>query len=395
MKKQSESQYASMGVDAGKENVRASFATVVDNEYPGAFVNIVTDPFDPQRAMTQHQDGDGSKFVQRLLDYYENKNADIFEGMVDDAVSMNTGDIAASGFVFMPWLISDVLNLNLPKEVKSVVMQAAAHRFKTLLSLYKEHGFQIKFTGGETADLKDQVLSGVFDVCVTAWAEKKNLIAGNVRPGDMIFGWQSDGQASWENKINSGLMSNGLTMARTILMHSDYNQKYPSLKGFNLYRGKYRPNDYQPSLLGMSVGEALTSPTRQWAIAIKKLLEILQTKNALHFLHGIVMNTGGGATKIKHLGIGGIAYRKIMQTPPPIFCLIKSESGESWRNMYQTFNCGIGVDIIGEPDKVFIEAVEEASKICQLKSIILGSCTNSLNPRNEVILRTPYGEFDY
>lgn len=389
------SQYENMGVDPDKDSVRESFEKIIKNEYPGAFVNIVTDPFDPTRALTQHQDGDGSKFIQRLLHYYETGNANIFGGMVDDGIGMNAGDIAASGFVSGPWLISDVLDLSLPGDLKKVVMSAVARRFQELLSLYEDQGFQIKFLGGETADLPDQVLSGVFNVAVTAWNQKSELITGNVRAGDIIFGLKSDGQASWEDQFNSGIMSNGLTMGRTVLMRTDYNQKYPHLKGRNAYRGRYLSNDYLQELSGMSVGEALTSPTRQWAFAIKKLIDLLKEADALQFLHGISMNTGGGATKIRRVGTGGITYRKHMPPPPPIFRLIKTESKELWRNMYKSFNCGIGIDIIGEPDKVFLAAVEETAKLCQLQAPVLGECVESLQPQNEVILRTPFGEFQY
>lgn len=389
------SQYEEMGVDPNKDSVREAFEKIINNEYPGAFVNIVTDPFDPTRAMTQHQDGDGSKFIQRLLHYYETGNANIFGGMVDDGMSMNTGDIAASGFVSGPWLMSDVLDVSLRADLKKTVMSAVARRFQEILSLYEDQGFQIKFLGGETADLPDQVLSGVFNVAITAWAPKSELVLGNTRAGDIIFGFQSDGQAEWEDQFNSGIMANGLTMARTVLMRTDYNQKYPHLKGCNPYRGRHFSNYYPEELMGMSVGEALTSPTRQWAFVIKKLIDLLKEADALQFLHGISMNTGGGATKIRRVGVGGITYRKNMPSPPPIFRLIQAESKEVWKNMYQSFNCGIGIDIVGEPDKVFLAAVEETAKLCQLQAPVLGECVDSLQPQNEVILRTPFGEFEY
>ena len=108
--------YEKLGVDARKENVREIFDKVNDNEYPGAFVNIISDPYSKKRVLTMHQDGDGSKFVQRMLHYYESGDEDVFLGMVDDGLSMNTGDVAASGFVFEPWLISNVLNQGLPKD---------------------------------------------------------------------------------------------------------------------------------------------------------------------------------------------------------------------------------------------------------------------------------------
>jgi len=226
----SKNQYEALGIDPNKKTVRQIFEKIIDNEYKGAFVNIVTDPFYPKRVITQHQDGDGSKFIQRLIHYFESGDSEVFRGMVDDALSMNTGDIAACGFVYLPWLVTDVLNVNFPKELKNIIMKEVAIRFAELKKLYADHGIRIILLGGETADLPDQVRSGVFDIAITAWANKKDLIAGNIQNGDVIYGFPSDGQAVWETEENSGIMSNGLTMARSRLMSTAYNAKYPVLK---------------------------------------------------------------------------------------------------------------------------------------------------------------------
>lgn len=390
--------YEELGVDASKASVRRTFESVVDNEYPGAFVNIITDPYCPTRAVTMHQDGDGSKFVQRMLHYLEDGDGSVFDGMVDDALAMNTGDIAAAGFVSGPWLLTDVLNLNMEPGLKSVVMAAVARRMSELLELYRSFGFSIKFLGGETADLRHQVRSGVFDVGITAFEEKNNLIAGNVEPGDIIFGFQSDGQAAWETRPNSGIMSNGLTMARSALMSREYNTKYPQLRGEDpCYSGRFLYN--QPLWSGnkMTAGEALISPTRQWPIVVKELISQLEKRQALPMLHGISMNTGGGCTKIGHVG-QGIAYLKAM-TPSSIadiFYLLAEESEESWENMFQTFNCGVGIDIVGKNDPAFISALEAASETTMVNFFELGACEPSKKGKeNEVVIFSDYGTFSY
>lgn len=387
-----ESLYQQLGVDAQKEGVKKAFKKIIDNEYPNAFVNIITDPYDPELVMTQHQDGDGSKFVQRLLHYRETGDASIFDGMVDDALSMNTGDIAASGFVFGHWLISDVLNVNLPTDLKNLVMKRVARRFAELKKLYQRHGFHLHFLGGETADLKDQVKSAVFDITVTAREKDENIITGNVEPGNMIFGFSSAGKAVWEKEENSGLMSNGLTLARSSLMCSSYNEKYPDLRRDNadFYKGDI--NLTVNPALGVEISKKILSPTRQWAIVIRKLIEELKKREALHFLHGITMNTGGGATKIKNIG-QGIVYIKDMPTPPEIFQLIQKKSGEDWKNMYETFNCGIGIDVVGEKRPAFIQAVEETAKKCQIWVHILGSCAKNDSRKNAVIIHSDYGVY--
>ncbi|MFA5644618.1 MAG: hypothetical protein WC928_03805 [Patescibacteria group bacterium] len=391
------SQYKKLGVDPTKENVKEIFEKIIDNEYPTAFVNIITDPFNKSRVMTQHQDGDGSKFIQRLLHYYESGKEEVFDGMVDDALAMNSGDIASSGFVFEPWLITDVLNLNLESDLKEVVMKRIALRFLGLISLYKKYGFSIKFLGGETADLRDQVRSGVFDIAITAWARRKDLITGNVKPGDAIFGFSSDGQAVWEEEYNSGIMSNGLTLARSTLMKKSYNKKYLHLKREGaFYKGRfsYKQTKIYPGIDTISIGNLLLSPTRQWPIVIKELITILKKKKAQSHLHGIVMNTGGGATKIKNIG-KNIHYFKTMPSIPIFFRIIQEESQENWLNMFESFNCGIGLDIVGKDSPAFRDALEETSEKTKVDLYRLGQCLKSKKEKNEVSLETGYGNFNY
>ncbi|MFA6513777.1 MAG: hypothetical protein WCT50_00600 [Patescibacteria group bacterium] len=389
--------YERLGVDPEKTIVRQSFKDIINNEYPWAFVNIITDPTNKRRVVTQHQDGDGSKFIQRLLHYYEFGDDTVFEGMVDDALSMNAGDISASGFVFGPWLMSDVLNLNLDGELKEVILRAVSRRFTYLIDLYYQRGFDIKFLGGETADLRDQVRSGVFDIAIMAWAKKFEVVTGNVKPGDIIFGLLSDGRAIWETHRNSGIMSNGLTLSRSCLMDKSFDEKYPTLKrDGEFFKGRFQPNDCPDILGGMSVGEAILSPTRQWAFIIREIIVELKAKDALHMLHGISMNTGGGVTKISHVG-NNVCYIKRMPTPPPIFQLIQQESGEIWEDMYRDFNCGVGIDIVGENNPILRQAIEIATDSCGINFKQLGKVISSsgAKPGNEVILQTPYGDFHY
>ncbi len=391
------SKYKELGVDPGKSNVRKIFTKYIANDYPDAFVNIVTDPENPESVFTMHMDGDGSKIVQRVLHYLETGDATIFQGAVDDAISMNTGDIAASGFVTGKWVITDVININAMNIPKDIIMEQVGLRFAELIEIYKQNGFDMfYFLGGETADLPTQVSSMVFDVGIYARTEKKNIISGNVQAGDKIYGFASDGKASWEDEENSGMMSNGVTMARIDLMNKEYGEKYKFLNNEDCaYRGNYKINDKPEVLNGMSVGKAILSSTRQWAIVIKRIIEKLKEKDKLSCLHGISMNTGGGATKIGHVG-SGILYKKIMPDVSPIFKLIKEESGEIWRNMFETFNCGVGIDVVGEDDLEFKKILEEVSTETNIKMFNLGVCEKYEGDGNKIELETPFGFFsDY
>ena len=387
--------YKELGIDPNKSKVRKTFSKYVENDYPGAFVNIVQDPEISDTVFTQHMDGDGSKFVQRALHYFETGDETIFQGAADDAISMNTGDIAASGFVSGKWAITDVININGMNLPKDIIMQQIALRISELLNLYKENGFNMMhFLGGETADLPTQVQSLVFDVAIYARVKKSEIISGNINPGDKIYGFASDGKARWENVDNSGIMSNGITLSRVDLMSSEYSKKYPFLCGDKgKYRGKYLVSDNPSLLKNMTVSEAILSPTRQWAMVIKDIVDELKKKGLLALLHGISMNTGGGATKIINLG-NGIIYKKNMPVPPPIFHLIKEESNESWENMFEDFNCGVGIDVVGENSDEFRTVLEKVSKKTNIAMYDLGFCEKNLASGNKVILSTPYGTFD-
>ena len=388
--------YEKLGIDPDKSTVREIFGAIVHNDFPGAFVNIARDPDLPGVVFTSHSDGDGSKFIQRLLHYLETGDESIFQGSVDDAFSMNTGDIAASGFTSGLWAITQTIACNAFNVPKEIILRQIALRIVGLLDLYRRYGFDLNFfMGGETADLPDQVNSMVLDMNITARESESNLIRGNVQTGDVMFGFASDGQAIWEEVLNSGLMSNGLTLGRICLMAPVYSGKYPFLvrSGGN-FTGRFDV-DSSSAELGMTVSEAILSPTRQWAIVIKLIIERLKKMDAFNLLHGISMNTGGGATKIQHVG-QGIIYKKNMPKPPPIFQLIREESGENWRNMFKSFNSGIGIDVVGSPDGNILRdclmAVSEETGI-QLYGE-LGVCEASKTKSNKVILETPYGTFD-
>jgi len=388
------SKYEKLGIDPGKANVREIFERIIDNNFPNAFVNIVHDSENPGLVFTKHSDGDGSKSIQRILDYCVNRKSEVFQGAVDDAFSMNTGDIAASGFVSGMMAVTQVISVNGFNVPKDEIMRQNALRVAWLLDLYRDYGFQVIFLGGETADLPDQISSMVYDMDVFARTKEENIIRGNVQDGDVIFGFASDGRAVWEDKENSGIMSNGLTLARSCLMNELYAQKYPvCAKGVGSYEGKYSVNDQPHILDGMTVGEAILSPTRQWAICIKLIIDKLKEKNCLHMLHGISMNTGGGATKIANVG-KGIIYKKIMPTPSPVFQLIHEQSEEKWRDMYRGFNCGIGIDVVGENHCDFFDTLQEVSIETKIALHRLGKCEVNEGQSNKVILSTYYGEFD-
>jgi phosphoribosylformylglycinamidine cyclo-ligase len=388
--------YENMGVDAGKKGIQKIVKGSASNDYPGAFVNIVIDLKNPEIVFTLHVDGAGSKILQNLLVFNETGNIAVIQGAVDDALSMNMGDVASGGLTSGKIIVSDILNIksienSVPKDdiLKQIIL-----RFKSLLKLYQEKGFEIYFLGGETADLPDQTKNVTFDVAVFAEAFKGDIISGNTKAGDKIFGFKSYGQAEWEESYNSGLMSNGFTLARPTLMWEGYTEKYPFLWDKNPYTGKYKVGDTSSLVKELSVSDALLSPTRQWSILIRLLLELLKERGISHMLHGISMNTGGGATKIGNVGTGGILYYKKMPEPPGIFQLIKREGKVTWEEMFKVFNNGIGLDVVGEDHSEFQEALEEISVRTNVGLVDLGCCAGWKGNENKILLETPYGTFN-
>ncbi len=388
------SQYDRLGVGAGKEDVHGVFSGKVRQDFPGAFVNIVRSALFPGYVSTQHPDGDGSKSILRLLMYKITQDKKWLYGMVDDAWSMNFGDVACAGFVGGEFMVTDVLNLNRFNVPRQLILEVIEERVAELIKLYADHGIgTIHFMGGETADLPRQAQTTIFDITASATMKESCVVKGNVQSGDRIWGLASNGQASWEDTLNSGIMSNGLTLAVTKLIHYEYSDLYPEvLIPGNTFEGRCGV-DYQSGISGMSVAEALLSPTRHWAIFIKMLIDELNARGLFHLLHGIAMNTGGGATKLSNLGPGGICYRKRMPIPPELFQLVQRESREGWRDMFKGLNCGVGLDVVGHEDLGPI--LEEVSKRAQIVLCKLGHCETWDSNRNQVVLETLYGRFEY
>lgn len=391
-----ESVYRQLGIDSQKSTVREIFGKIVDNDFPGAFVNIKRDPEFSGYVFTKHPDGDGSKFVQRLLHMEETGDTSIVRGAVDDAFEMNLGDIAASGFVTGKIALTQIIDINAFNVDKEKVMQQIALRVAELLKTYRDNGFDLSFfMGGETADLPNQTSSIIYNADVYARTREEDLITGAyIRPGDRIYGFASFGQATWEDEYNYGLGSNGATQARLYLMSEEYNEKYPHLVGYGKpYKGRYRVTDPFPANPDVSISKAILSPTRNWSLVIKLLVDKLKDRGLFNNLHGISMNTGGGATKVGHLS-RGITYYKQMPEPPDLFRIIRSESNDHWEYMFESFNCGVGIDVIGEDDPEFEKALKEVEQETRIQLFDLGVCEPNPDPgKNKVILDTRFGVF--
>ncbi len=387
-----ESIYGGMGVDAHKGVVEDAFRNKISNLYPHAFVNMTRDPLAEGFLRTLKVDGDGSKPTQHCLHFLETGDPSSFEPSADDTFAMVVADGAAAGFV-LEVLFADCLDVNkfpIPG-LKEAVLAAYSQRIGEIIKLHRKYRFHVEFFGGETADLPSQVSTYVANGFSFARAPEKFVIKGNVQPGDEIWGFSSAGRAIWEKKPNSGLMCNGVTLACAALMWEGYNRKYPFLRHEKQqYRGRFKVDDKLEGLGGMTASEALRSPTRQWAIVFRLLIDELIENDALRCLHGLTVNTGGGATKILRLG-ENIRYKKSMPEWAPLFGHIQEEAGVPSEEMFEDFNCIVGADIIGRDEGLALSnAIHRVSDMTGIEYFYLGECEKCEGP-NQVVLETPYG----
>jgi phosphoribosylformylglycinamidine cyclo-ligase len=231
----------------------------------------------------------------------------------------------------------------------------------------------------------------IVDATVTCRLRRQQVIANDrVTPGDLIIGLASSGQTAYEAAPNSGIGSNGLTSARHDLLGGDYAKRYPEsydpeMPAALRYAGPHRVGDALPGS-PLTVGQALLSPTRTFAPVIRDLLE--EVRDAVHAL---VHCTGGGQTKALRTGRGIHYLKDRLFAPPPLFAEIRRVSGTSWRELYQVFNMGHRMEVIGA--ERLVPVLEGIGQRYRLDVRVVGRCEASpIAPRNRVTILAPDGE---
>ncbi len=376
------SRYEELGVDVSKKGVEF-LKRITDDVFPEAFSPVVKDSLNPGWGIILHTDGAGTKPVVSYV-YYKETGEEKFETLADDVVAMNVDDAACVGGV--PAAFSDYVAVNPFKVPKQELLKSLAKGFSRVFSMLREKGVEVFFSGGETADLPDIVRT--FDVSGTVMArvELSKVITGrNVSPGDVIIGLRSGGRSTYEEKENSGIMCNGITLARHCLLAKEYLDKYPEIgseaKG---YYGRFKIDSFVDEL-NTSIGEALLSPTRIYLPIILEVMKSVKVKAMIH-------NTGGGLTKCLKIGRNIRYVKDNLPEPDPIFRLIQAESRETLRNMYRSFNMGIGLEIIVE--KKYEDTVADISEKFHVGAQTIGRCEKS-SGGNSLIIISKDGKFEY
>lgn len=294
------------GVELMKKAVQATYTNAVISDiggFGGLYAPQVKGMEEP--ILVSGTDGVGTKLKLAFL-------MDKHDTIGEDCVAMCANDVICTGASPMFFLDYMALGKNIPEKVATIVAGVAEGCKKANCSLI----------GGETAEMPGFYPVDEYDLagfCVGIVDKKKIIDNKTIEIGDKVIGLKS-----------SGVHSNGFSLVRKVF---DVNKE-------NL-------NEYVESL-GCTVGEALLKPTKIYVKPILKLIEQVKVKGISHI-------TGGGFYEnMPRMLREGVALKidKNSYEVPPIFKLIAERGNIPERDMYNTFNMGIGMAIIVPENKV-------------------------------------------
>ncbi|MEM4575993.1 MAG: phosphoribosylformylglycinamidine cyclo-ligase [Candidatus Nezhaarchaeales archaeon] len=278
------------------------------------------------KVLALHADGVGTKvLIAQLMNRYDTIGIDCVAMNVNDLVCVGAEPVAMVDYIAMERSDEDMVAEIMRGLVRGAEMAGIA------------------IVGGETAVMPG-VIKGVvegkgFDLAglsVGVVDVDKIIMGDKVQLGDVVVGVRS-----------SGIHSNGLTLARKVLLE---------YAGFTVH-------SYVDEL-HCTIGEELLKPT---LIYVKPVLEMLQKGVEIH---GIAHITGGSFTKLLRIAPKGLGFRlDNMPQPQAVFNLIQRLGKISSWEMYRTFNMGVGFcvvvprDVVEEVIKTFKVHGYEAQQI--------------------------------
>ena len=387
----SSQRYMMRGVSAMKEDVHAAIKNIDKGIFPHAFCKIMPDVLggDPEYCNIMHADGAGTKSSLAYMYWKETGDLSVWRGIAQDAIVMNTDDLLCVGAVDNI-LVSSTIGRNkmlIPGEVISAIINGTDE----LLAEMREMGIGIYPTGGETADVGDLVRTIIVDSTVTCRMKRSEVIDdANIRPGDVIVGLSSCGQATYEKQYNGGMGSNGLTSARHDVFAKYLAEKYPesydkAVPDELVYSGNMHLDDKVEGT-PLNAGQLVLSPTRTYAPVVKKLLDIMRPR-----IHGMVHCTGGAQTKVLNFVNENCKVVKDNMFPvPPLFKLIHDESGTDWREMYMVFNMGHRLEVYVNPEDA--QTVIDTANGFNIDAQVVGHIEEG---KRSLTIKSEFGEFNY
>ncbi|MFF2480127.1 phosphoribosylformylglycinamidine cyclo-ligase [Paenibacillus sp. NPDC058071] len=237
-----------------------------------------------------------------------------------DAVAMCVNDIIVQGaepLFFLDYLACGKVE---PAKIEAIV--------KGIADGCEQSGCAL--IGGETAEMPGMYQGEEYDIAgfTVGVVDKKNIIDGStIAPGDAVLGFAS-----------SGIHSNGFSLVRRLLLEES---------GYSL-------DQRLPELGDAVLGDVLIEPTRIYVKSALKLIESVQVKGMAHI-------TGGGFIEnIPRVLPEGVNVDIEYGSWPiqPIFSLMQEKGAITNRDMFKTFNMGIGLVVV-----VPAEQAEEALRI--------------------------------
>ena len=223
-----------------------------------------------------------------------------------DCVAMCVNDVACAGGEPLFFLDYIACGKNVPEKIATIV--------KGVAEGCRQSGSAL--IGGETAEMPGFYPEDEYDLAgfSVGIVDKKDLITGeNLCAGDVLIGMAS-----------SGVHSNGFSLVRKVF------EKELTKEGLNTYYDE----------LGTTLGEALIAPTRIYVKALRNVKEAGITVKACSHITG-----GGFYENVPRMMTEELTARIDLSTFPrlPIFDLIQKTGGIPERDMYNTFNMGIGM----------------------------------------------------
>ncbi|MBD3203135.1 phosphoribosylformylglycinamidine cyclo-ligase [Candidatus Woesearchaeota archaeon] len=277
-----------------------------DKEGLGAMYQIPSGYKNP--VLVSGTDGVGTKLkIAFLMDKHDTIGIDL--------VAMCANDIIRRGakpLFFMDYIATGKLKQHVVREIIKGIIKGCRQA-------------QCSLIGGETAQMPDFYKKDEYDLSgfCTGIAEKQNIISGKkIKTGDKIIGLES-----------TGIHSNGFSLVRKVLL-SEHNIDE------EIFNSK-------------KLGEILLTPTR---IYVKPILEILDEHPEV--ISGLVHMTGSAYNKLLRMNPEvGYKIKKLLKIPK-IFDVIQKYGSISGKEMFSTFNMGIGFMIIAR-NSDFLEGFEE------------------------------------
>lgn len=383
--------YSRRGVSASKEDVHNAIRNIDKGIFPGAFCKIVPDYLgsDPGMCNIMHADGAGTKSALAYMYWRRTGDLSVWKGIAQDAMIMNIDDLLCVGATD-GILLSSTIGRNkrlVPGEVISAIIGATEELVEELRSM----GVSIHPTGGETADVGDLVRTIIVDSTVACRMRRADVIDNaRISAGDLIVGMASYGKAAYEKEYNGGMGSNGLTSARHDVFGPAVADKYPETFDPGLPRelvycgtkGLTDPVEGAP----LDAGRLVLSPTRTYAPVVKAVLSELRPS-----IHGMVHCSGGAQTKILNFVEGKHVIKDNLFDVPPLFDLIRRESGTDPREMYKVFNMGHRLEMYCAPSAA--RQIIEIAEGFGIEAKVIGRVEEAT--AKKLTLATPYGTFTY